>query len=1397
MRVARPRFRAALITAMTAALALAGVPVPVAAAPAARAAAAPAASSVTGSDRAKVALLWRSGGPATKRDAELALAGTDADVTRFLTTLKDPDAAIDRTVQVSRMISAGGAATRSAGQAALDAGTDDALAAFLQSGWDKSSGIDLSVRVSQVMSSGGAEIKKAGQQALDAGTSDALRTFLDSGWQAPFEVDQTVKVSRAIAAGGPEVKKAGQQALDAGTLDALNRFLITDLPVAQARDAETESIAQLVSTAQAAADQAASQTQQAKEESDKAVAAAAAAQKAAQQAKDAAAAAQGHASEATDAANRAAYAAEQASVTARQAIGAANAATASAHTAAVAASRAAGAASQAGRDAAHAYDAAATALGDSKKASDAAAAAHTARASAESATTAANAARAARTASQQAVGAGQAAVDAANQSRTAAQAATDAANNSAAAGADARQALAAAARARAQAARAVSAAQSSQAWANQASTAAGEAADAADAAAADANRAADAAAAAAVFKGAADEAARKATDHANAATAAANTAANAAQQAAKIAQVARKADDDRITLAGQQSDDAAFAAAQASAAQPVPPRWDLDQATVRDAETNRLIAEANAAGTPRATVVADARRVALKLSDTGGSWTKAAALTAVAASDDEAVDYISFGLGVAAGQDDRVVLAELAEKGTAGFKTAAASALAGSDDDVRNFLRNRDYPGRLTDDTLQVSQIMSAARAAGRTVVVQQGQAALDAGTGKALRDFLDTGQYTALKSDDQVKVSQVQSAARAAGYREVVAGAQAALDGPPTLLHEFLTVGQFSAAQRDQNTAAHNAAVDSLLAQATTAAADAAHDAYEAQAAAARARQASDDAAHYLDQANAAAADANTAADRARQAADRAAASAQQAQASAKSAAAAAATATAAADQAGRSAASAVQSAAEAAGYARDAAKSAHDAYQSAVNAGKSASDAAKDAHAAWASVFGKLNTEKQQFIDQRKQSCQPAMRTGASLDFLSPDDCVLLLTGSPADKDRILHHLQDACRQLNPANSLKTNECLQPENLYSANFAPRYPDPIMTSGGDPVGDIFLFVAVGLISAACDGVCDLLGVLSGAGADLGLADTIATTTELADAMSSGKSVFDVLGTEINAELGAMERLSQEATADAANLAKEGYDLTNVVPCGTNSFTGATPVLMADGTAKPIKDVQPGDRVSNAEPGSRAVQRHAVTAVHVTGDDRDFDDLAVAGPGGTGTVTTTAHHLFWDKTTDRWTAGETLRPGEKLDTPGDGSATVTANRRYSAALRTYNLTVEGVHTYYVLAGSVPLLVHNTFPCPPGLHEAWHEGNFVTREQSFEYHYKKHSVEKGVPVSPEQYLADAKAWAETLKQPGGTKGLNASRRFFDDGQIGVRYVNPNGGLGGIIGPDGRIVSFWYE
>ena len=48
-----------------------------------------------------------------------------------------------------------------------------------------------------------------------------------------------------------------------------------------------------------------------------------------------------------------------------------------------------------------------------------------------------------------------------------------------------------------------------------------------------------------------------------------------------------------------------------------------------------------------------------------------------------------------------------------------------------------------------------------------------------------------------------------------------------------------------------------------------------------------------------------------------------------------------------------------------------------------------------------------------------------------------------------------------------------------------------------------------------------------------------------------------------------------------------------------------------------------------------------------------------------------------------------------LRTDDGATVIVTATRQYAQHARTYNLTVDDLHTYYVLAGETPVLVHNS------------------------------------------------------------------------------------------------------
>ncbi|GAB4102018.1 hypothetical protein GCM10028790_10360 [Micromonospora taraxaci] len=79
----------------------------------------------------------------------------------------------------------------------------------------------------------------------------------------------------------------------------------------------------------------------------------------------------------------------------------------------------------------------------------------------------------------------------------------------------------------------------------------------------------------------------------------------------------------------------------------------------------------------------------------------------------------------------------------------------------------------------------------------------------------------------------------------------------------------------------------------------------------------------------------------------------------------------------------------------------------------------------------------------------------------------------------------------------------------------------------------------------------------------------------------------------------------------------------------------------------------------------------------------------------TAEVTATDGHPFWVPELNEWVDATDLRSGQMLRTSAGTLVQITAIERWSTAWATvHNLTVANIHTYYVLAGAVPVLVHN-------------------------------------------------------------------------------------------------------
>lgn len=142
-------------------------------------------------------------------------------------------------------------------------------------------------------------------------------------------------------------------------------------------------------------------------------------------------------------------------------------------------------------------------------------------------------------------------------------------------------------------------------------------------------------------------------------------------------------------------------------------------------------------------------------------------------------------------------------------------------------------------------------------------------------------------------------------------------------------------------------------------------------------------------------------------------------------------------------------------------------------------------------------------------------------------------------------------------------------------------------------------------------------------------------------------------------------------------------------------FLPGTKVLMADGSTKNIESVQVGDQVRATDPVTQETGPHTVTDLIVTQDDKYFAELTLATPHGEEKLTATEEHPFWSASEKRWVEAADLETGMTLRTDGGDTVTVSATRFFRQHARTYNLTVEGLHSYYVLAGDTPVLVHNS------------------------------------------------------------------------------------------------------
>jgi hypothetical protein len=149
---------------------------------------------------------------------------------------------------------------------------------------------------------------------------------------------------------------------------------------------------------------------------------------------------------------------------------------------------------------------------------------------------------------------------------------------------------------------------------------------------------------------------------------------------------------------------------------------------------------------------------------------------------------------------------------------------------------------------------------------------------------------------------------------------------------------------------------------------------------------------------------------------------------------------------------------------------------------------------------------------------------------------------------------------------------------------------------------------------------------------------------------------------------------------------------------GCNSFVPGTKVLLAGGKTKNIEDVKVGDKVVATDPATGKTRLEPVIAAFGGIVYTNLVQITVDTDGKhghhTGIITATEHHKFWDPAHHHWTRADHLTQGAALRTTSGAPVKVIRATYVPGHPTVRDLTIASLHTYYVEAGTTPVLVHN-------------------------------------------------------------------------------------------------------
>ena len=263
-------------------------------------------------------------------------------------------------------------------------------------------------------------------------------------------------------------------------------------------------------------------------------------------------------------------------------------------------------------------------------------------------------------------------------------------------------------------------------------------------------------------------------------------------------------------------------------------------------------------------------------------------------------------------------------------------------------------------------------------------------------------------------------------------------------------------------------------------------------------------------------------------------------------------------------------------------------------------------------------------------------------------------------------------------------------------------------------------------------------------------------------------------------------------------------------------FTADTPVLMADGTAKPIGQVAVGERVVSHDPVTGEDVEAEVEATHVHHDVPTLEVTTTAG-----TITTTSTHPFYVQGRG-WTPAADLRRGDRLKTPhtttnpdhtnnngpdanttgadavpaGDGQAVAVLTIQPTGRTTTvHNLTIRNTHNYHVLTTPTtnttgPDTNHTTTPTPILVHNNGDACGEVFESRSAAFRAAKRDANVPMSEQPSYVNHDAKMtdkWERSVLDERGNTIYTIEYHFTGPGHEPV--VIQNHAAGHTFGPPG--------